>query len=59
MSCLLLDVLFQVSKAQFQQKGESFDNSKRLKINDSRVKVRHKHTHRHDADTDRDRDTDK
>lgn len=31
----------QVSKAEFKQKGESFDNSKRLKVNDARVKVRH------------------
>lgn len=29
----------QVSKAVFQQKGQSFDNSKRLKVNDARVKV--------------------
>ncbi|CAM9668900.1 unnamed protein product, partial [Discosporangium mesarthrocarpum] len=29
----------QVQKAVFQQKGESFDNSKRLRVNDARVKV--------------------
>ena len=42
-SCgLLLLSLFaslQVLKAVFEQKGQSFDNSKRLRVNDARVKV--------------------
>lgn len=29
----------QVSKAVFEQKGENFDNSKRLRVTDARVKV--------------------
>ena len=29
----------QVLKAVFEQKGQSFDNSKRLRVNDARVKV--------------------
>eukprot|EP00904_Undaria_pinnatifida_P008751 jgi/Undpi1/5005/HiC_scaffold_19.g08357.m1 len=29
----------EVSKAVFEQKGQSFDNSKRLRVNDARVKV--------------------
>ncbi|CAM9706513.1 unnamed protein product [Ectocarpus sp. 4 AP-2014] len=32
-------VTIEVSKAVFQQKGQSFDNTKRLKVNDARVKV--------------------
>ncbi len=28
-----------MTKAVFEQKGQSFDNSKRLKVNDARVKV--------------------
>ncbi|CAM9457457.1 unnamed protein product [Scytosiphon promiscuus] len=32
-------VTIEVSKAVFEQKGQSFDNSKRLKVNDARVKV--------------------
>eukprot|EP00752_Nemacystus_decipiens_P005959 g5381.t1 len=32
-------VTIEVTKAEFKQKGESFDNSKRLKVNDARVKV--------------------
>lgn len=38
---LYLRACIQVSKAEFKQKGESFDDSKRLKVNDARVKVRH------------------
>lgn len=32
-------ITIEVSKAVFEQKGQSFDNSKRLRVNDARVKV--------------------